>query len=367
MNAYRSPASLGASAEDLIFNPESPRLKLIAGDASDRKFYRFQSADRTLICMLFPSWEGGYGGDPFSWLGMHEALEKWGIPVPAVLKVDPENCCIWTTDLGDEFIHAHLGSQVMDSKDPERHRMISLYKESLELVVKAQYPSTEESQNVSHPAIHRFFDVEKLNFELHFFGTHFLGGLLNESSSLFAREWNKLSERIASRPMVLCHRDYHARNLLVFQGKVFWIDFQDARMGPHTYDVASLLRDSYVKMSRNTRVELFAHYVDVLSIRRRECGLEDMSRDELEEEFALVGLQRNIKALGSFAYLYRQKAKKIYLSYINHTLDNLLYESARHKLAQDFPLTFSLLRRLRVGTFQPKLSELLRSEKIDHF
>ena len=56
-------------------------------------------------------------------------------------------------------------------------------------------------------------------------------------------------EELASEPRVLCHRDYHSRNLMVHGGQLYVIDFQDARMGPDTYDLASLLRDSYVDIT----------------------------------------------------------------------------------------------------------------------
>ena len=48
---------------------------------------------------------------------------------------------------------------------------------------------------------------------------------------------------------MLCHRDYHSRNLMLHDGSLYIIDFQDARMGPDTYDLVSLLRDSYVDLS----------------------------------------------------------------------------------------------------------------------
>ena len=62
-------------------------------------------------------------------------------------------------------------------------------------------------------------------------------------------EWRNLAGLLASEPRVLCHRDYHSRNLMLSAGELYIIDFQDARMGPDTYDLASLLRDSYVDLT----------------------------------------------------------------------------------------------------------------------
>ena len=95
------------------------------------------------------------------------------------------------------------------------------------------------------------FDIEKLSWELHYFLKHFLEGhrgcdLTVEDRATLSEAFHELSREIASWPRVLCHRDYHSRNLMQHAGRLYWIDFQDARMGPSTYDLASLLRDAYV-------------------------------------------------------------------------------------------------------------------------
>ena len=60
---------------------------------------------------------------------------------------------------------------------------------------------------------------------------------------------------------MLCHRDYHSRNLMLHEGQLYIIDFQDARMGPDTYDLVSLLRDSYVDLPEQTVSELIAYFL----------------------------------------------------------------------------------------------------------
>ena len=70
-----------------------------------------------------------------------------------------------------------------------------------------------------------------------------------------------LVEKLAAEPRVLCHRDYHSRNLMLHDGQLYIIDFQDARMGPDTYDLVSLLRDSYVDLPEQTVDELIAYFL----------------------------------------------------------------------------------------------------------
>ena len=110
-----------------------------------------------------------------------------------------------------------------------------------------RWPSAE------YPPYAVAFDVEKLTWELEFFVKHYLSPIAalrstRRSRDALREEWAGIVEELAAEPRVLCHRDYHSRNLMLHGGSLYIIDFQDARMGPDTYDLASLLRDSYVDL-----------------------------------------------------------------------------------------------------------------------
>src|SRR5205823_14172628 len=76
-----------------------------------------------------------------------------------------------------------------------------------------------------------------------------------------AEGWSTIAQDLASEPRVLCHRDYHSRNLMLSEGDLYIIDFQGARMGPDTYDLASLLRDSYVDITDRDLDDLIAYFL----------------------------------------------------------------------------------------------------------
>lgn len=319
-------------------------LELIAGDASDRKFYRLKEGHPSkAICMEFPQWEGGFGGDAENWLEMHHALEKAGLPLPKVLGIEKEKCRIWTEDLGDVFLSAVPKSQVLP-----------FYQEALMLLIKAQYP--EKKINCS--AQKRLFDFQKLYDEMLFFITHFLNGLLKldieqdkaEHQDLFT-ELQTLCQILGNAPRVLCHRDYHSRNIMLKDDHLYWIDFQDARMGPHTYDVVSLIRDSYVDLDWSMRQSLFDFYFKAMNHARKQHKLPVVSLDDHTSELALMGLQRNLKALGSFGYLACSKSKQQFLQYVRPTLKTIcspeaLFLSNGPTLDKMFPCLFSLLHHL---------------------
>jgi aminoglycoside/choline kinase family phosphotransferase len=109
----------------------------------------------------------------------------------------------------------------------------------------------------------------------------------------------------------LCHRDYHSRNLMLHAGRLYLIDFQDARMGPDTYDLVSLLRDSYVDVTDRELDELIAYFVALK-------GIKDAAA--FRQRFDLMALQRNLKALGTFGYQTIARGNPVYIQYIPRTL-----------------------------------------------
>ncbi|PYR53881.1 MAG: hypothetical protein DMF91_27700 [Acidobacteria bacterium] len=116
---------------------------------------------------------------------------------------------------------------------------------------------------------------------------------------------------LAAEPRVLCHRDYHSRNLMLHQDSLYIIDFQDARMGPDTYDLVSLLRDSYVDIKDAAVDELIAYFLALK-------GVQD--DQEFRRRFDVMALQRNLKALGTFGYQTATRRNPVYIQYIPRTL-----------------------------------------------
>ena len=115
-----------------------------------------------------------------------------------------------------------------------------------------------------------------------------------------SQEWSAIVEELAGEPRVLCHRDYHSRNLMLHDGSLFIIDFQDARMGPDTYDLVSLLRDSYVDLDVAPGRRADRVLPGAASTAPR--GVTPTRRAEFRRRFDVMALQRNLKALGTFGY-----------------------------------------------------------------
>jgi aminoglycoside/choline kinase family phosphotransferase len=113
-------------------------------------------------------------------------------------------------------------------------------------------------------------------------------------------ELNDISAELAARPRVLCHRDFHAANLMVdANDRLRVVDHQDARMGPVTYDLVSFLLDRRADLP--SLAELRAYRLFLLE-ERRLLGLDALDPDEFAQEFRLMTIQRGLKAIGTFSY-----------------------------------------------------------------
>jgi aminoglycoside/choline kinase family phosphotransferase len=99
---------------------------------------------------------------------------------------------------------------------------------------------------------------------------------------------------------------------MLHESQLYIIDFQDARMGPDTYDLVSLLRDSYVDLPEQTVDELIAYFLALKGVTGPAT--------EFRERFDLMALQRNLKALGTFGYQTTARRNPVYIQYIPRTL-----------------------------------------------
>jgi N-acetylmuramate 1-kinase len=287
----------------------------LSGDASTRRYYRLTTPEGTAILSLHLE---PFDPEQLPFIVMRHLMAGWGIPVPAILDQDGPRGIVVLEDLGDLTLQEALRSASAVERE-------EFYRMAVDQLVTLQREAARGPQR--SPCFQVAFDIEKLAWELHYFLKHFLEGhrganLSVEDRSVLSEGFHRLSEEIASWPRVLCHRDYHSRNLMVHGGRLVWIDFQDARMGPATYDLVSLLRDSYVDVEEEfleDRAEEF-----------RQKALPGEHREVLRRRFDLMSVQRNLKALGTFGYQASVKGNRVYLPYIPRTLANVRRNLSRY-------------------------------------
>jgi aminoglycoside/choline kinase family phosphotransferase len=282
----------------------------LTGDASDRRYFRvLVPQDASQVLAVHP---GAIEFEQLAFVNVAGLLASMPVPVPRILAHSNELGIIALQDLGDVTLQAHLGAA-----SPAEHA--ALYREAVGLIATLQRRGAELA-SAAYVPYGIAFDVEKLTWELNFFLKHFLEAYRGASFSDGARaalgiEFAAIVQELASEPRVLCHRDYHSRNLMLRDGQLFIIDFQDARMGPDTYDLASLLRDSYMDLTEAQVDELIAYF---LALRGQGGVGGDTMR--FRERFDLMALQRNLKALGTFGFQAATRVNPVYIQYMPRTL-----------------------------------------------
>jgi hypothetical protein len=313
-DAEAAQARVQAYLERSGMSARGARSVPLTGDASDRRYFRILVSDGPSTVLALHAGPIEYGALPF--VNVADLLAHMPVPIPAILDHAGDLGVLLLEDLGDVTLQAHLGAA------PAAEH-VALYRQAVALIDVLQTRGAE-LQSPAHLPYAIAFDVEKLTWELEFFAKHFLQAYRGVDLAAAAREalgveFRTIVEELASEPRVLCHRDYHSRNLMLHQEQLYIIDFQDARMGPDTYDLASLLRDAYVDLTEQTVEDLIAYF---LALRGR-TGLER----EFRARFDVMALQRNLKALGTFGYQTTARRNPVYIQYIPRTLryarDNL--------------------------------------------
>ncbi|MGQ0735778.1 MAG: aminoglycoside phosphotransferase family protein [Acidobacteriota bacterium] len=297
------------------------RVVRLTGDASDRRYLRVWFRDGDSIVLALHA--GPIDYERMAFVRVAALLELVPLPVPRILHHSNELGIIGLEDLGDVTLQAHLGAS-----DPGEHD--ALYRQAVAFIARLQIRGAELRSD-EYPPYGIAFDVEKLTWELEFFVKHFLIAYRSLAIPPSVRlalsaEWREIVEELAAEPRVLCHRDYHSRNLMVREHGLCVIDFQDARMGPDCYDLVSLLRDSYVDLAARQVDELTTRYL----AETRGASLTEAERTRFARRFDLMALQRNLKALGTFGYQTVSRDNPVYLQYVPRTLSYVRANLARH-------------------------------------
>lgn len=284
---------------------EAVSLAPVAGDASFRRYFRAESERGRWIFMDAPPEKE----DSSPFVDIARFLLKGGVPVPQVVEARLENGHILLEDFGDLTYLRALEQGI----SPDR-----LYRVAVESLLVMQSTSVDGSC-IAHQ---RPYDRALLQRELALFTDWYVEGILHipitpVDREAFARAFDGLMDLILQQPVCFVHRDYHSRNLMWCEGKVGVLDFQDAVMGPITYDLASLLRDCYVVWDGPFRQRVMHWWFEDSRTKARY----DVGWERFQKDFDLMAIQRNLKAVGIFGRLSLRDGKHGYLNDIPRTLE----------------------------------------------
>jgi len=311
----------------LPFKGQFKALTPLAGDASNRRYFRIEVTGgdvHSVILMqlaepeAFKQSEEAVSGAthqvaelPF--LNILSYLSKAGVSAPRLYHYDQAAGLLYLEDFGDLTL-AEVCREA-HAADVEAH-----YTQAVDALTQMQSKVTSLADS-NCLAFHRSFDVPLLMWEF----DHFLeyGIVARQGKPMCADdhlpirgECERIAELLAGQPRVFVHRDYHSRNLMVDGKRLGIIDFQDALMGPATYDLASLLRDAYIELDEALIDRLINRYLDRLTTHRGLWG----NRETFRRLFDFTSIQRNLKAAGRFVYIDRVKGNPKFLADIPRVL-----------------------------------------------
>lgn len=297
---------------------KSFQVQQLPGDASARRYFRIENKEHSYVLMQLQPYSDL--GEQLPFLQVQKHLNRLHVPVPQVIEVDPRKGFILLSDLGNETLLKRL-ERVSKQKD-----QCIWFKRAIDLLLQMQVTATKTSAPID--AYGLYFDEEKLMWEVAYTFAHFYGGNLareipeNEMRVVEAYfQW--ICKQLASRDWYFTHRDYHSRNVMVVRDELYMIDFQDARLGCAQYDLASLLRDSYYQLEEDVVYELVEYYVNQKNkMEARHGGVKENLKDFIKI-YDLMSIQRNFKAIGSFASFYNKKQDVRYLKFIGNTFENI--------------------------------------------
>lgn len=315
------------------------RLVKLHGDASSRIYSRaFLDDGTSCIVMQMPPGQASASEEitnaaappmelPF--INIARFLQQRGMPVPAIIHYSPEDHLMLLEDLGDELL-----ARAVEHADAACQR--TWYARAIDLLISLQ-DRTASFDPAECLALQRSFDATLLNWEFDHFLEYGIVARLGHPPSreerlLFSEQTRAISERIQALPYGFTHRDFQSRNMLIRNGELVLIDFQDALLGPAAYDLVALLRDSYVHLGRETLDILLQRYADA---KQRLIA-------EVYTEFDVITVQRKLKDAGRFVYIDRVKGNPNFLPYIPASLRYV--REALERLPEYAPL-FDLLKR----------------------
>ncbi|EGG93890.1 putative phosphotransferase [gamma proteobacterium IMCC1989] len=308
----------------LRFSEQGLQLSPLAGDAGFRRYYRVNTCPESLL--VDAPQDSGKSESATYFAELSSILRCQHVNTPAIYACDGVNNRLLIESFGSTDLLDVLSPDTVDGH----------YANALFMLLKLQQVPASALKVPT-------YDDRLLRQEMALFPEWFASELLGydlspEERVLFDELCDVLIAQALEQPQVLVHRDYHSRNLMYQESaEIGVIDFQDAVWGPITYDLASLLRDCYVRWSPKDVQRWALAYGEMA----HNAGvIPAVSPQQFLQWFDLMGLQRHIKVLGIFARLNLRDGKSRYLNDLPLVIRYVLEVAQQYPQAQGFAIWF---------------------------
>lgn len=292
----------------LTLRGQTRQITQLTPDASTREYFRVGWNGATAIACVYPE---PFRAAEHNYIDVTRLFLGGGLPVAEIFDFEESLGVIVQEDFGDSILRDVLAESDADHKE-------ALLDEAISMIARIQ-ATTKLAFETGSIASQLKFDTEKLLWELEFFLSHYFETLKGtplrkaEYSAVHA-EFVELSDELEQRAKTLCHRDFHAANIMVDKtGALRIIDHQDARIGTVAYDLVSLLLD---RITEPPAARWLAEKRGVFMGEREKVGLERVEEEEFSYEFRLQTIQRCLKANGTFSFQSVHRGKTYFRPFI---------------------------------------------------
>jgi aminoglycoside/choline kinase family phosphotransferase len=257
-------------------------------------------------------------------LNVHRFLDRIGVRVPKIYGQWKADGVLFLEDLGD----TPLWDRVQGLSGDE---VFAWYKKAIDELLRLQITGTENRDDACY-AFQQRFDEKLYLWEFEHFiewGLEKRPGATVTPKMVAAmrKTFGAIARMLDRQPSYLSHRDYHSWNLMIHDGAICVIDFQDALLAPAQYDLASLLNDRITDAVILPEIEhrLVEYYLENFN----ELTGRALSRAEFFEIYRLSAIQRDLKVVGRFYFLDLVKGKPGYMQFVPPTVRRLQRNLAR--------------------------------------
>jgi aminoglycoside/choline kinase family phosphotransferase len=307
---------------------------------SGRKIVRLTSKNKSAIGILY-----GVREENKAFLEFSRHFRKHGLPVPEIYGEDLDQGAYLEEDLGDtslfEFLSKNRKGEVISSD------VVAAYRAAIAVLPRFQIQAARDlNYKVCYPR--ESFDRQSIAWDLNYFKYYFLrlAGIPFSEQAL-EDDFDRLTEFLLSAKRdYFLYRDFQSRNIMLYGGRPYFLDYQGGRKGALQYDVASLLFDAKADLPPELRQQLLDHYLNTLR------GLVDIKPDVFMEHYYAYVYIRIMQALGAYGFRGFYERKVHFLQSVPYALKNLRW------------LLHNVALPVALPTLMQAFNSMLASEKL---
>lgn len=329
------------------YTGEAPTsIEPLPGAGSNRKYFRLKGKE-SLIGVYGTSTEENRA---FIYMARH--FSQKGLPVPRILAEAPDQSAYLQDDLGDTSLFQLIkqGRESGNFSDEETN----ILKQTIRLLPQIQFEGSKE-MDFSYCYPLATFNRRSVLWDLNYFKYCFLKATgLEFQENLLEDDFERMADTLLQiEPQVFMYRDFQSRNVMIREGKPYFIDFQGGRKGPFYYDVASFLWQAKANYPDSLRQELLNEYLDALR------PYHTIDKEQFLTTLRHFVLFRTLQVLGAYGFRGYFEKKAHFIQSVPYAIENL-----RQLLETDFPEYPYLCLMLRKLTELPQFASIRNRRKL---